>query len=245
MPPMPNEPRAAVQRSVRLEVEATCAACRRPVGLGAPHLRLACSACGETVELGAAHWARLFAEIDEKSFDLAPADRDTRVAEESTPDGKLVARYTLGAPECSGCRAEIRLVDPGADDMLACSSCSTRTATFQVPGWLRTELPTAMQLYAASREVEPRAGSFWLTFQGTPPARKERHDHQIQAAIGPVPESPVSVPVPVKKSAQRTRWEWVTIIGIVVVIVVAVRQCGRRAAGTSAGDRDNAVESAQ
>lgn len=242
---MSNAPRAAIQRPVRLEIEATCAACQRPVGLGAPLLRVACSACGEAVELGSTTWAHLFAEIDEKSFDLPEGDTDTRVSEQSTADGKLVARYTAGAPRCTQCKAEVMLVEPGTDDTLECAACATKMTTFQVPGWLRTELPTAMQLYGASRDAEARAGSFWLTFQGTPPARREQHQNQIQAAIGPGPERPAVVVAPLPKPAAKQRWEWYAIVIIIAVIVVAVRQCGRRAVGTPESERDNAVESSQ
>ncbi len=242
---MSTAPRAAVQRPVKLEIEASCAACQRPVGLGAPLLRLSCSACGEAVEIGSTTWAHLFAEIDEKSFDLPATDGDTRLAEQVTPDGRLVARYTLGAPTCAKCRAELMLVEPGTDDSLECAQCGTKTTTFQAPGWLRTDLPTAMQLYGASREAEARAGSFWLTFQGTPPERREKHLSVIQAAIGPGPERPAVISTPNPKPAARHRWEWYAIVIIVAVIVVAVRQCGRRAVGTPESERDNAVESSQ
>jgi len=242
---MSNAPRAAVQRPVRLEIEATCAACRRPVGMGAPHLRVSCSACGEAVEIGSTTWSHLFAEIDERSFDLPDADPDTRVAEQATPDGRLTARYSIGAPTCAQCKSELMLVEPGTDDTLECTKCGTKTTTFQAPGWLRTELPTAMQLYAASREAEARASSFWLTFQGTPPVRREQHQSVIQAAIGPAPERPAAVSTATPRPAARTRWEWYAIIVITVVIVIAVRQCGRRAASTPESERDNAVESSQ
>jgi hypothetical protein len=242
---MSSAPRAALQRPVRLEIEASCAACHRPVGFCAPLLRLACSACGESVELASTTWAQLFGEIDEKSFDLPDSDPDTRVAEQATAEGKLTARYALGAPRCDKCKCEIMLVEPGTDDSLECAQCSTKTTTFPAPGWLRTELPTAMQLYAASREAEARAGWFWITFQGTPPARREHHQVAIQAAIGGGPDRG-AVPVSVRAPPQsRHRWEWYAVIAIVVLIVIAVRQCGRRAAGTPESDRDNAVEPAQ
>ncbi|MBK7584935.1 MAG: hypothetical protein IPI67_32695 [Myxococcales bacterium] len=240
---MSNAPRAAIERPVRLEIEALCAACQRPVGLGAPVLRSACSACGEPVELTSASWAHLFAEIDEKSFDLPPTDHDTRVAEQATPEGKLVARYTMAAPSCAKCRAEIMLVEPGTDDVLECAACATKMTTFQVPGWLRTDLPTAMQLYGASRDSQASATPFWLTFQGTPPVRGEQRRNVIQAAIGPGPELSGIPSRPLVKPVERRRWEWYVIIVIVGIIVAGVRECGRRAARSTDRDRDNAVES--
>ena len=242
---MSSAPRAALQRPVRLEIEASCAACRRPVGFGAPLLRVTCSACGEAVEVATTTWAPLFAEIDEKSFDLPDSDGDTRVAEQATADGKLTARYRIGAPRCAKCQSELLLVEPGTDDDLECARCATKTTTFPAPGWLRTDLPTAMQLYAASRDSEARAGWFWITFQGTPPARREHHQIAIQAAIGGGPDR---APVPVSTRApprSRHRWEWYAVFAIVALIVVAVRQCGRRAAGTPESERDNAVEPAK
>ncbi|MFO0567616.1 MAG: hypothetical protein U0263_18300 [Polyangiaceae bacterium] len=241
---MLEAPRAAVERSVRLEIETTCGACGGPVGVAGVHLHSNCASCGEPLELTVQTWTLLCKELDEKSFEASLSDATERQAEQATEEGKLVARYRLGAPACGSCGTDLPHVEPGSDQSVVCTQCATETATFPAPGWLRTELPTAMQLYAASRDAQPSARAFWLTFQGTPPALNERREHVLKNALGSGPDRP-AVTAPAIDAPKRRRWEWYVIIAMIVVIVAGVRECGRRAARSSDAERENAVEPGQ
>jgi hypothetical protein len=245
---MPDAPRAVQERPVQLEIEITCNACRRVVPFATPALRSTCPGCREPIELSVLLWTLLFREIDEKSFMLPVGDTGRYSAEQPTPAGRLVARWRAQAPHCGKCQAELMLVEPGLDETFECGACTTRMPTFPAPAWLRTELPTAMQLYGAAREVdaaEARPGaSFWLTFKGTPPHVSEQHRHAIEAAIGPQPDVPAVISTATPKVKRRS-WEWYAIILCVVLIGAAVHRCGAKIGGETRPKDGSEVEPSQ
>lgn len=245
---MPDAPRAVQERPVQLELELTCSACKRVVPFATPALRSTCPGCREPIELSVLVWTLLFREIDEKSFKLPSGDAGRYSAEQPTPAGRLVAKWRGLGPRCTKCESELVLVEPGTDDTLECGACTTPLQTFPAPAWLRTELPTAMQLYGAAREVdttEPRQGPrFWLTFKGTPPHVSEQRRHAIEAAIGPGPESSAVISTATPKRARRG-WEWYAIIVCVVLIGVAVHRCGSKIGGEPRPKDGSEVEPSQ
>lgn len=228
---MPETPRAVAQRPVQLDVEVECAACHRPVPVAAPILRSMCGACSAPVELPVTTWLRLFQEIDERDFMLPDGERGTFTAEQSTPSGKITARWSPSLPRCIQCKNEIALIEPGVDSPIECGACTAKMSCSPAPVWLRSELPTAMQLYGIARAGEDSsvhaARGFWLTFQGTPPALSQQHRQVIEAAIGP---PPVSTPIVSTQPAAKRRWgwEWYAVAICAVLIVLAVRHCGAR-----------------
>jgi hypothetical protein len=245
---MPDPPRAVLERPVQLEIEVTCSACKRVVPFASPALRSTCPGCREPVEVSVLAWTLLFREIDERSF-LLPARDDAQFsAEQPTPAGRLVARWRVQPPRCAKCAAELMLVEPGTEDPIECARCSTRMTSFPAPAWLRTELPTAMQLYGAARdsellEAKPTSG-FWLTFQGTPPNVSAKREHAIKAAIGPTPEVAAVASTSTPK-APRRQWEWYAILVFLVAMGVAVHRCGAKIGGESRPKDGTEVEPTQ
>lgn len=241
---MPDTPRAALQRPVHFDVEVECAQCHRLVPLAAPILRSSCGGCGTALELGSPAWLRLFQEADQSDFSMPEGDTTTHSAEQPTQNGRLVARWMRSLPRCTQCQNEMMLIEPGIDSPIECGACGTKNACAPAPAWLRSELPTAMQLYCIPRGSEDSAvhasRGFWLTFQGTPPALSQQHRQAIEAAIGP---PPVSGPVvPTAAPRRRWGWEWYAIAACGVLIVVAVHQCGSRLGRTEKPAEGTEVE---
>jgi len=244
---MPETPRAALQRPVHLDAAIECAACHRLVPLAAPILRSTCGGCGAALELPSVAWLQLIQEIDEKDFSLPEGDRGTYNAERPTPKGRLATRWSPTLPRCTQCENEMALIEPGFDAPIECGACGTKIACAPAPAWLRSELPTAMQMYGIPRGGEDSAvhtaKGFWLTFQGTPPALGQQHQRAIEAAIGPPPVSSPVIPASgPAKPKRRWGWEWYAIAICAVLIVVAVHQCGARLGTTAKPAEGTEVE---
>lgn len=245
---MADVPRAAQQRSVRLELEVACRACRQPVQLDGPRLRANCLECGGEVELASPLWVELLGEIDERSF-VPDQGGAAQSCERPTGWGKLVARWRVEPPSCPTCRTPLSLVDPGTEQRLTCSRCSEKTRTSPAPAWLRQALPTAMQVYAAALDgessIRQATAAWWLCFQGTPPALGEQRRQAIEAAIGgPLSVGPESQGVP-KPSKRRRNIEWAAIMLSAILIAVGVHQCGARWWGGSEPEEGTEVEPSQ
>jgi hypothetical protein len=237
-------PRAVEQRPVFLRVDIGCRGCARSVQLSGPLLRTPCASCGLDAEIGAAVWLALFREIDERSFPSETPRDQTFESSQPTAAGTLGARWRAAALTCAKCQREMTPVEPGTNEAIECSACGTRRDTFPAPAWLRTELPTAMQLYGAARDGAERAGTetgFWITFQGTPPSLSDQHRQAIQSAIGPAPIS-YAAPLSVPNAAPRRRWEWLAIALFAVLIGAAVYRCGGRMGTPSHPDDGSEVE---
>jgi hypothetical protein len=233
------EVRAAKQRPVRVEPEASCGTCRQSVILHGALLRVRCDECGEPVELSSLIWTQLFRDIDEQNWN-SPESSAERQSEQTLGQSKLRARWKPGLPTCAKCSAQLLLVDPGTDDKLECMACRGRLETFPAPAWLRTELPTAMQLYGAAREHGDKTArrEFWITFQGTPPALNDQRQSVIQAAIGTGPLSQRAA-----QNKKKYRWELFVVLGCVLLIGVALNRCSRKL--TKPDQLDDRVESTQ
>ena len=241
---MPATPRAVLERPVHLDIEIECAACRRLVPLAAPILRSSCGGCGAAIELPTAAWLQLLQQVDEKDFALSEDASGTFSVERATPGGRLTVRWTPSLPQCPQCKNEIQLIEPGVDSPIECGACSAKIACLPAPVWMRTELPTAMQLYGIPRAAEDSAvhaaRGFWLTFKGTPPALSQQHRQAIEAAIGPPPVSAPVVSTPQPK--RRWGWEWYAIAVCVGLVLFAVQQCGSRLGTTERPDEGTEVE---
>jgi len=237
------EVRAAKQRPVRLEPEASCGTCRQAVPLDGAFLRVRCDECGEPVELSSLLWTQLFRTIDEDNWDK-PDAKNERKTEQTLGTSRLKATWQPCPPACPKCSAEILLVDPGTDDQLECLACGGRLDTFPAPAWLRSELRTAMQIYGAAREansVHRSRHAFWITFQGTPPAVIDHKFSAIEAAISTGPMS--GRPAAAAPSKKKTRWELVVVLACVLLIAVAINRCNRKIAKPD--DIEDRVESGQ
>lgn len=66
---------------------------------------------------------------------------------------RLLVRWGPSLPSCPGCTAPLpaEAVPPGGDGELSCR-CGRSIATFPVPDWLRKVVPSAVQLFGASRD---------------------------------------------------------------------------------------------
>ncbi len=236
--------KAIQQRAVRLDVELSCRGCARAVPIHGLYLRSSCGGCGTAVELSAPGWLALLKEVDERSFSREDPSSSSERAEQSIPSGRLIASWSPVGVKCAGCQRELALVEPGTTDTIECAACGAKLETFPAPPWLRTELPTAMQLYGIPRASDDSAvhaaRGFWLTFKGTPPAFIEQHRQVIEAAIGPGPVSSSVVSKPVPK--RRLGWEWYAIGICTALIVFAVHQCGSRLGKTTKPDEGTEVE---
>ncbi len=142
----------------------------------------------------------------------------------------MTARWQASIPKCDGCSAPLQLVEPGSEGRAICAACGSWLETFPAPLWVRTELPTAMQIYGAARDHEHGSGrsvnQFWLCFQGTPPALVQQREQAIESAIAPPP--PPSSTVTVISSKKRRRWEYIGIFVGLLLMGAAVHRCGSR-----------------
>lgn len=142
----------AVERSVALEIRIRCGNCSAPIHLLGPVRDIRCAACGTQSLLSPSLWQELLTEIDEHSFDSWGGYAAIAARQSETPWGNLSYRWQSSLPACRVCRGPVALVEVGREGSLACGQCGASLETRPVPSFLRRELTTAMQLYAAAPE---------------------------------------------------------------------------------------------
>jgi hypothetical protein len=143
----------AAERPVALEVRVRCTTCQAPLHLLGPVRAVRCGGCGHDKQLSPSLWHDLLAEADEQSFDGWGAAPVIAIRRRDTPSGNLLARWQSLSPACPSCRGPVQLVEVGSETNVTCGECGRGVPTRPVPGFIRLELGTAMQCYAAAPDA--------------------------------------------------------------------------------------------
>lgn len=142
----------AIERSVALEIRVRCKNCAAPIHLLGPVRDIRCASCGTQSLLSPTLWQEVLTDLDEHSFDSWGGYAAITTRKTETPWGSLAYRWQVSPPACRVCRGPIALVDVGREGSLPCAQCGASVETRPVPSFLRREIVTAMQLYAAAPE---------------------------------------------------------------------------------------------
>lgn len=143
----------AAERPVALEVRVYCTTCRAPIHLLGPVRAVRCGACGHDMQLSPSLWQEILLEADEHSFDGWGSAPVIAVRRRQTPWGSVLYRWLSLSPACPSCRSPVPLAEVGSERSVICSECGRGLETRPVPGFLRLEIGTAMQIYGAPVEA--------------------------------------------------------------------------------------------
>ena len=132
-----------------------CPECGASVPFEGPHLGVTCGACTSRLELQPENWKGAF-EFRRYEAEFSLTEGKTRGSSLTNGELRLLVRWGPGRPVCAVCAAPLPVdaVPPGGDGQLSCA-CGQSMPTFPVPDWLRSVVPTAVQLFGAAREGAP------------------------------------------------------------------------------------------
>jgi len=148
----------ATERPVALEVCVYCSTCHAAIKLLAPTRAVRCAACGNESVLSPSLWQEILGDADEHSFDTWGAQPAIAARRRPTPWGFLLARWQSLSPTCRSCKTPLTLAEVGTEGRIACGACGSGMETRPVPSFVRLEVGTAMQLYAAAAEARAAVG---------------------------------------------------------------------------------------
>lgn len=181
-----------------------CASCDGEAPMPGLALRAVCPHCQKTLELAAHDWHPLAEAADESSFEPTEGGGPLE-HQQPTASGRLCASHHSAPVTCRACSTALPLVEAGTEGHVTCEKCGLETPTFPVPAWLRTDLPTAMQVYGAVRDAEAKPEKdphpFWIVFQGTPARFAAESSPATLLAALDAASKPPSVPPSARSSA--------------------------------------------
>ena len=128
-----------------------CAECGERLPLGAPTLSASCTACHSAIELLPRHWQGVFELYrDAERFQLT--EGKTRGSALRDGEMQLLIRWGPARVVCTACGGalSVEAVPPGGDGQVSCA-CGVAVETFPPPAWLRELVPTALQMFGATR----------------------------------------------------------------------------------------------
>ncbi len=138
------------------EVKTGCPHCGNPIVLGGPVLHTSCDSCQRRVDLPPELWRSILENLDE-DYHLFQWG-SSRSSQLFACGFSVAIEYGKQVPSCPDCHKTIPYVEVGTDARLPCERCSRPLDVFPAPAWLRQVVPTAVQLYAADRELDGTAG---------------------------------------------------------------------------------------
>jgi hypothetical protein len=175
-------------RSIGVDATLQCPRCRATLPLAGPVLHARCHRCSEQIAIPQLLWLQTLSELDEQSYD-AGTTRTSAGSCRRDHDGVLLAlEWARGEPACRRCGGVVPQIEPGASGETQCPACQAPLSTFPAPPWVRTEIPTALQVYGVEYvfdavALEGPARRFWISFQGTPPRKAAAHKLLIEQEI--------------------------------------------------------------
>ncbi len=153
---MPDGPEGV--RSGGFSLRTTCNRCGQPLPLNAPVRRTTCAACSADVTLPDRIWTCALEEL-EKSYEALAEDAPR--THTATIDGfPLTFELRRGAPRCEKCGQgypDDRMADGSTRDLF-CVGCGDPGSTYPAPDWLRSLVPTAVQIVSTDRGGAAEAG---------------------------------------------------------------------------------------
>jgi hypothetical protein len=169
---------SGVTRSIAIEAAAECPRCRATIPLAGPVLHARCHQCAHELAISQLLWLQTLAEVDERSFDAGTLRTSAGACQREQANVRLALEWSRAELSCRRCGAAVPQVEAGDAGEVACPVCAAPLPTFPAPPWLRSEIPTALQVYGVeyvfdAMALDASARRWWLTFQGTPP-RKAR-----------------------------------------------------------------------
>ena len=132
-----------------------CGECGGRFPLEGPTLAATCPACHSVIELLPKHW-KAAVELYRDAAEFALTEGKTRGSSLRDGELELLIRWGPSCPSCSACGLALPIdaVPPGGDGKLSCA-CGATVETFPPPAWLQELVPTALQMFGASREGTP------------------------------------------------------------------------------------------
>jgi hypothetical protein len=153
---MPDRPEGV--RCGGVSLRTTCNRCGQPLPLNAPVLRATCAACSADVTLPERIWTCALDELEMSYESLAEDAPRTHTA---TIDGfPLTFEVRRAVPRCEKCGQaypDDRMADGSTRDLF-CVGCGDPGSTYPAPDWLRSLVPTAVQIISTDRGGAAEAG---------------------------------------------------------------------------------------
>jgi hypothetical protein len=179
---------SGVTRLIAIEAAAHCPHCRATIPLAGPVLHARCHQCGQELAISQLLWLQTLAEVDERSFDAGTLNTSAGACRREHANVHLSLEWARTDPACRRCGAPVPQVEAGVAAEVACPSCSAPLPTFPAPPWLRSEVPTALQVYGVeyvfdALALEASARRWWLAFQGTPPRKVQAKQVLLETEI--------------------------------------------------------------
>jgi Zn finger protein HypA/HybF involved in hydrogenase expression len=145
-------------RSGGVSLRTTCNRCGQPLPLNAPVRRATCAACSADVTLPDGIWTCALDELEMSYESLAEDAPRTHTA---TIDGfPLTFEVRRAVPRCEKCGQaypDDRMGDGSTRDLF-CVGCGDPGSTYPAPDWLRSLVPTAVQIVSTDRGGAAEAG---------------------------------------------------------------------------------------
>jgi hypothetical protein len=160
-------------RPIALDTSLHCPSCGATVPLAGPVLSAACHSCRREIAIAPELWQEIVAELDERSFE-AGSTRTAAGACRRERDGvHLFAEWSRVEIACRRCKSILPPVEPGASGAIDCKACGMPLPILAAPPWLRSAVPTALELYGIetvldAAALEPEARRWWIYYLGTP-----------------------------------------------------------------------------
>jgi hypothetical protein len=175
-------------RIIGVDAAVHCPACGATVQLAGPVLQARCHGCRAEIPIVQALWLQTLAEADEQSFDAGSTRTVTGACRREQRGVHLLVEWSHSEPTCRRCGAFVPQVEPGTSGEIPCPGCQAPMPTFTAPPWMRSEIPTALQVYGVeyvfdAAALDVMARRWWIAFQGTPTRKAHAQQMFIEQEI--------------------------------------------------------------
>lgn len=175
-------------RCIGVDALVQCPRCQGSIPLAGPVLHARCHRCGAEVAVAQQLWMQTLGEVDERSFDAGTTRTSAGACRREQDGVHLSLEWARQEPACRRCGASVPQVEPGSGGETVCAACQAGMPTFPAPPWLRSELPTALQVYGVeyvldAAALDTDARRWWVAFLGTPPRKAAAQQMFIEQEI--------------------------------------------------------------
>lgn len=144
---------------VTLKMSVFCQHCAAPVVVNGPAQHVVCDACHGRTQIDALPVVLQSVAANMRTLGLIGTNRGENGQAFSSYNMQY---YGVPSPACNNCDGLLPIVRwmdyVGATCMLPCDACGEAIPTYPAPAWLRTQIPTALQVFggeAPFREAHP------------------------------------------------------------------------------------------
>lgn len=145
-------------RYMLFKVQTACSHCGNPLVINGPARSPVCSACQNTVRVGPGLWQSIMEDIEKNPSSLKKGEGYSSTLMSGGFTFKI--DYSRSTPICADCKTEWDLdsVADGTDGFFTCTKCGHKSVTYPAPDWLKSVIPTAMQVFFGEREESGTKG---------------------------------------------------------------------------------------